>query len=185
MNTSIKQILHEGVSGIDYPYVFFKSYQASLTNAVNLYCTRVIPLTIIGVVNGLSPIACVILAFIFLKERLKKIEVIFLFLIAAGIIDVICGASKTLNPAQKTISQAPFLYIALFCNPFLIGAGIVAMRKVKHIHCYVITFWQNIVVLLMNLVLVLCLEQQIITIMSVFSVLDWFYVVMTAVCQVA
>jgi drug/metabolite transporter (DMT)-like permease len=56
------------------------------------------------VVNNLSPLACVLLAFIFLKERLKPVEIIFLLLIAAGIIDIVLGASKTQNPNEKTFS---------------------------------------------------------------------------------
>jgi len=71
---------------------------------INLFCTKVIPLTIIGVINNLSPLACVILAFIFLKEKLKPVEIIFLLLIAAGIIEIVLGASKTQNPNDKTFS---------------------------------------------------------------------------------
>jgi drug/metabolite transporter (DMT)-like permease len=59
------------------------------------------------VVNNLSPLACVLLAFIFLKERLKPVEIIFLLLIAAGIIDIVLGASKKKKKMRKPSRKLP------------------------------------------------------------------------------
>ena len=65
---------------------------------INTFASKYIPLTIIGVVNNLSPLCTVLLAYIFLGERLKIVEIVFLGLLAAGIFTIVLGEKATLNP---------------------------------------------------------------------------------------
>jgi len=74
----------------------------------------------------------VVLAYFLLKEKLKRFEIVLLFLILGGIVTVILGEEKETDQTED--SSKKILYIFLLCNPFLIGGGSVAMRKMKKFH---------------------------------------------------
>lgn len=98
INVNLKKIMYDSVNKRDYPFLVFKTLSSTVTQIINSYSSRYIPLTIIGVVNNLSPMITVLLAFIFLGERLRVLDLIFLGLLAAGIFTVVLGAKKTANP---------------------------------------------------------------------------------------
>lgn len=75
----------------------------------------------------------------------------------------------------------PYLYLALFCNPFLTAGGTIALRKVKKIHEYVISFWLNLTTLLLNLVFIFALGQQFFPVLQQMDSIDWLYSVLTGV----
>ncbi len=75
----------------------------------------------------------------------------------------------------------PFLYLALFINPFLTAGGTIALRKVKKIHEYVISFWLNLTTLIINLIFVYALGQRFMFVMQNMDGVSWFYSVMTGV----
>lgn len=106
----------------------------------------------------MSPVITVVLAYIFLKERLKPVEIVFFVLSVAGIVIIILGGSASDGVGYLTISQAPWLYVALFCNPFLTASGTIALRKIKKIHEYIVAWYLNITMMLSCLILVLCLD---------------------------
>ena len=60
-----------------------------MTNIINYSSTKYIPLTLIGIVNNMSPLICVILAFFILKERIQRFEILMLILTVCGIIVVV------------------------------------------------------------------------------------------------
>jgi drug/metabolite transporter (DMT)-like permease len=112
----------------------------------------------VGVVNNLSPVCCVVLCYFLLGETLAMKEIIFLALIVVCILDIVIFAPPAGDdPTTSSIKEAPFLYLALFMNPFLTAGGTIALRKVKKIHEYVISFWLNLTTLILNLVFVYAL----------------------------
>ena len=104
INVNFKKIMYDSVKKQDYPFLAFKTFSSTLTQIINSFSSKYIPLTIIGVVNNLSPLVTVLLAFIFLGERLRVLDLVFLGMLAAGIFTIVLGASKTANPKEKTIS---------------------------------------------------------------------------------
>lgn len=96
-----------------------------------------------------------------LGETLSRKEIIFLALIVVCIFDIVIFAPPaTADNPTKSIKQAPVLYLLLFINPFLTAGGTIALRKVKKIHEYVVSFWLNFTTLIVNLIFVYALGQQ-------------------------
>jgi hypothetical protein len=85
------------------------------------------------------------------------------------------------DPTTSSIKQAPFLYLALFINPFLTAGGTIALRKVKKIHEYVISFWLNLTTLILNLVFVYALGQNLGLVLANMDGVCWFYSVLTGI----
>lgn len=69
----------------------FRSIQGTITNVINFACAKVLPLSIIGIVNNMAPVVTVGLAYVFLGERLTLIQFIFLLLSVGGILTIIIG----------------------------------------------------------------------------------------------
>jgi len=184
INFNFKKIMVDSVKKNDYPYLTFRTLSSTLTQVINTFASKYIPLTIIGVTNNLSPLCTVVLAYIFLGERLKMLEIVFLGLLAAGIFTIVLGASKTSNPKEKTITQAPWLYVALFINPLLVASGTIISRKIKHIHEYVAAVYINISTLLFNMAIMLSYKEKLLPVLANFSSLDWVCSVMQGICFV-
>lgn len=105
INTNAKKILYDGVGKGDIFPIAFRSVQSTIFNIINFMATAVIPLVIIGVINNMSPLCCVVLCYFFLGEKLSKGELILLFLILGCIIDVVVEApDSTANNSTKSIS---------------------------------------------------------------------------------
>lgn len=60
-----------------------------MTNIINYSVTKYLPLTLIAVCNNMSPLIVCVLAFILLKEKLKKFEIVMILLTVAGIVIVV------------------------------------------------------------------------------------------------
>ena len=73
------------------------------------------------------------------------------------------------------------MYLALFINPFLTAGGTIALRKVKKIHEYVISFWLNLTTLLINLLFVYLLGQNFMFVLKNMDGVCWLYSVLTGI----
>ena len=97
----------------------------------------------IGVIQKMAPVVTVILAYIWLSERLTKIEILL------NIIAIVSSILVTVGDTQK--AGSPYTvnhYIALFfliLNPVFIGMSSVALRKMKSTSTETLTTWTNIV----------------------------------------
>jgi len=97
---------------------------------INNACVKSIPLSEIGVVNNLSPICCSVLALALLKEKMTKGQILFLILTTIGVIVVVLGKQNDYNSSPAGPS---YLYALLAINPFLTGAGNIALRKMTQL----------------------------------------------------
>jgi len=102
INVNAKRILIDEVGKGDVFPLAFRSVQGTIVNLINFAATKVVPLAIIGVVNNLSPVCCVILAYFMLGEKLKRNEIIVLGLVVICVFDIVIGA-KPSNDGTKTI----------------------------------------------------------------------------------
>ena len=93
--------------------------------------TKFIPLTIISIVNNLSPIIVCVLAFMILKEEIRKFDVIMMLLTLVGIFGTILLAAEPDEDAADPPLPMYVMYIFLLCNPFLSAGGQVAMRRMS------------------------------------------------------
>ena len=94
--------------------------------------TKYLPLTIITIISNMTGLVVYILAFLILKETIRKYDICFFLLLLLGVIACIVGGS----PDSTTTGDDPFLpyvvlYLMLIVNLFLSAGGTIAMRKMK------------------------------------------------------
>ena len=70
-----------------------RTAQGSVTNIINYSVTKFLPLTMIAIVNNLGPPITVFFAYLFLKEKLKKFDVVMISLSVAAILVVVVGGN--------------------------------------------------------------------------------------------
>lgn len=130
-----------------------------MTNIINYSVTKFLPLTMIAIVNNLGPPITVLMAFIVLKERIKKFEMLMILMTVAGILIVVIFGQNDPNSGQPQISTSTryIFFGVLFFNPFLSAFGTISMRKMKKFHEAVVSFYLNWSILLSSLAVILIL----------------------------
>jgi len=183
INVKFKSILYDDVGKKDIFPITFRSLQGTVVNIINFTAAKYISSAIVGVVNQLSQVCCVVMCYFLLGETLSRKEIIFLALIVVCIIDIVVFApSDPTNTSNKSITQLALLYLALFINPFLTAGGTIAMRKVGKLHEYVISFWLNLTTLFINLAIVYAFGgQNFKQVLNNFDGVCWFYTVLTGI----
>ena len=68
LNRNLKKETWDTITRDQSPALAFKTFTGMMTNIINYSVTKYIPLTIISIVNNLSPIIVCVLAFLILKE---------------------------------------------------------------------------------------------------------------------
>ena len=158
LNRNFYKITVKDVHRTNVPPLAFRSIQGTIVNVINFACSKSLPLSIIGIVNNMAPVVTVGLAYIFLGERLKLLEMIFLMLSVGGILTIIIGGfGQGTDSSYVTITQAPWLYSGLFTNPFLTGGGSIALRKMKSLHEMTVSWYLNATMMITSLIFVLAL----------------------------
>ena len=130
LNIQSKHVLVDEIPKSNHALLTFRSVQGSVGSLINNTCVKSIPLSEIGVVNNLSPICCSVLALTLLKEKMTKGQILFLLLTTIGIIVVVLGKQNDSNSSSAVPS---YLYVLLAINPFLTGAGSIALRKMTQL----------------------------------------------------
>ena len=90
---------------------------------MNYSVTKYIPLTIISIVNNLSPIIVCVLAFAILREQIRGFDILMMLLTLVGIFGTILLAAPSDDDAADPFLPMYVLYILLLCNPFLSAGG--------------------------------------------------------------
>ena len=73
----------------------FKTGASVTTNLIQFSITKFLPATIISIVANLAPILVVVLAFLILKEEIRKFDVLMILLTLAGIFTIILGGDSS------------------------------------------------------------------------------------------
>lgn len=155
LNKDLIKITIFGVKRDSIPGLTFRSIQGAVSRQINYAATKFLPLAIVGIVNNMSPLVTVVLAYFLLKEKLKPCEFAFLMCALCGMIPIIVGGSpSTVN--YPTLMQAPLLYAVLFANPFLTGGGTVAVRKLRKLNEFVVSWYTNLTTFLLMGIVCLC-----------------------------
>ena len=119
---------------------------------IGFTATAMIPLTMINIINNLSPLVTVVLAYFLLKERIACFELFLIMLTIIGVFDVVIFAdgddSDTTQSYNSTIVLVVWCF--LIANPFLCAGGNIAMRKMKKFHDACVAWYLNWTVVLVN-----------------------------------
>lgn len=89
VNKDLKPAVWDGVDRKSAGPLVFRSIQGTMTNIINYSVTKFLPLTLIAIVNNMSPLITLVLAFFILKEKIKKFEILMIVLTVAGVVTVI------------------------------------------------------------------------------------------------
>ena len=154
LNCGLKKAVWGGIKRDQITPLVFRSIQGAVTNAILYGTTKYLPLTIIAIINNLQPLLTVVLAYMILKEKIKKFEVVMITLsVGAVIVFSVFGAGS------ETKSESPIpiwiYYAALGVNPFLAAGATVAMRKMKKFHEAVVSWYLNWCLLATSLAVIL------------------------------
>lgn len=132
LNVNVKKETWDTVTKDQVGSLGFKTFTGTTTNMINYSVTKYIPLTIISIISNLAPIIVIVLAFLILKEVIRKFDLVMMLLTLVGIFGVILGGDSE-NEKSEEEPALPYLvlYILLMINPFLSAGGTIAMRKMK------------------------------------------------------
>ena len=93
-------------------------------------------------VQNLSPLVTVVLAFLMLNDSLTMWQFLQLAIGFAAVSLVILGGD---SETDKIYSSNLFELIMLFCNPLAVALGQICMRKMMSTSEWPVTCWVNLV----------------------------------------
>lgn len=172
VNKELKKAVWDGVDKKSAGPLVFRSIQGTMTNIINYSVTKYLPLTMIAIVNNMGPLVTLVLAYLILKERIKRFEILMIVLTVAGVLVVVIFADPNASDSSTTTTSTTFKYVlygCLFCNPILVAGGSISMRKMKKFHEAVVSFYLNWSIGLTSLVMVLALGLD----FKVIAQFDW------------
>lgn len=146
VNRELKHAVWDSIERDQVGSLVFRSVQGTLTNIINYSTAKFLPLTIIAICNNMGPLIALVLAFVILKERIKRFEVLMIVLSVCGILTVVLGGNDSTasdTGAEAGSALTVVLWTCLFINPFLTAGGSIAMRKMKKFHEAVVSFYLN------------------------------------------
>ena len=117
-------------------------------------------MTIIAIVNNMSPLIAVVLAFLILKETLKCFEIVMLIMTLGGIMVVIIAGHETSELKVLPTWGMVIVFAGLAINPFLTAGGTIVMRKMKKFHEAVVSWYLNWSILLTSTIVILSAQES-------------------------
>ena len=93
LNCDLKKQTFDGINRTNVSPLIYRTVQGSISNIINYSVARFVPSSIIAVVNQLSPIVTVALAYFILKEVIKCFDMTIMGVNLAAILVTIFGAS--------------------------------------------------------------------------------------------
>eukprot|EP00354_Favella_ehrenbergii_P007808 CAMPEP_0170453044 /NCGR_PEP_ID=MMETSP0123-20130129/1756_1 /TAXON_ID=182087 /ORGANISM="Favella ehrenbergii, Strain Fehren 1" /LENGTH=326 /DNA_ID=CAMNT_0010715283 /DNA_START=536 /DNA_END=1517 /DNA_ORIENTATION=+ len=170
MNRNVKKETWDSIECRKSGPLVFKTFTGVSTNLIQYSVTKFIPATIISIVANLAPIIVVILAFLILKETVRKFDVLMILL---GDLYHHLGGDEAAESGKATPTFPSWiLYIMLFFNPFLSAGGTVSMRKMAKFSDSVVSWYLQWGTLICSIALILPLGQGF-AIFGNFDIWDW------------
>jgi len=122
-------------------------------------------------VANLAPVIVVVMAFLVLKEVIRKFDLLMMMLTLVGIfVTILCGSSSNEDGSSEPALPYYVLYILLLINPFLSAGGTVAMRKMKKSNKSVVSWYLQWALLITSAIVMLSIGLS----FKVFAEFDWF-----------
>jgi drug/metabolite transporter (DMT)-like permease len=114
--------------------------QVSFSMFVSYYALKFFTTTSVTMVNQLSPMFTVLLAYFILKERLTIRECIVLLAAFMAVTLVILGGDEQSDQLYESNGVALAM---LFLNPVAVALGLVMMRSMRKTSEWTVTCWVN------------------------------------------
>ena len=169
VNVKLKKETWDPVSCKNVGPLAFKTGASCITNLIQFSVTMFIPATIISIVSNLAPIIVVILAFLILKEEIRKFDVLMILMTLVGIFTIILGGDSDNNDKAVPSFGYWVIYLLLFFNPFLSAGGTVAMRKAAKFGDSIVGWYLQWAMLIVSTTLILATGEG----FSIFGTFGW------------
>jgi drug/metabolite transporter (DMT)-like permease len=100
------------------------------------YSVNVLPIGLSSTINNLTPFFTLIMAYLLLKEKLKKVENFNMIASFIGVLIIVSFSNKQESASAHVVSDFEFLF-CIFLNvlsAFLVGTVNVIIRSLKDVH---------------------------------------------------
>lgn len=128
--------------------------QGNFSIAVNYMAVKFFDLTTVAMVVNCAPLITCVLSAFFLDEKIKRSDVIYLFLAFSAVSIMVFGDPNNQNKKDRPCPNL-IAIVALFFNPIAIATGNVAMRKMRKLHENVVSCWMSLSMIFVFVPLVL------------------------------
>ena len=172
LNRKLKKETFDGIKCKESGGLSFKTFTGVTTNLIKYSITKFIPATVISVVSNLAPIIVVVLAYMILKEQIRKFDLLMILLTLVGIFTIILGGHDTGDQKAEPPLPVWSLYSILMLQPFLSAGGTIAMRKMPKYSDSVIGWYLQWSILATAGLMMLIMGQDF-TIFGDFDAWDW------------
>ena len=120
------------------------------------------------------PIVVVVLAFLILLEKIRKFDLLMVFLPLVGIFVIILGGDDSNSEKAEPPFPMWIIYAILLLIPFLSAGGTIAMRKMAKFSDAVVSWYLQWATLITAFILILCLNEGF-TIFGKFDIWSWVW----------
>ena len=149
-----------------------KTFSSISTNLIKYSVTKFIPATLISIVTNLAPVVVVVLAFVILKEKIRRFDVLMIVLTLVGIFIIILGSDN--SDSGKDAPPFPYwvIYLILMAQPFLSAGGTISMRKMPKFSDAVVSWYIQWTMLIASAIIMLVLGEDF-AIFARFGAWEW------------
>ena len=103
-NKALKPAVWDGVDRASSGPLLYRSMQGCISSVINFSAAACIPLTMIAIINNMSPLVTVVLAFFILKEPIKCFEILMIVLLVSGILVVVLFSDDETSSSSSGFS---------------------------------------------------------------------------------
>jgi drug/metabolite transporter (DMT)-like permease len=115
-----------------------------------VYALKSVPIVMVSVITNTQPIFTAIFAYIFLKEKITRVETIALLTSFLGVYILVTNNGnsnrrKSTPEDEKLQNEFILGIVTLVCAPILMALGSIQTRRMKDLHEYTANFYAIVV----------------------------------------
>ena len=134
----------------------YKTVQTTASIFIQYNAMKYFSVSMTGVIYSFTPLVACMLAALLLKEKLTFYTIFSVVIVLSCVMMVLFGAEQNEAEAMETNNTALF---TLFAQPFLLGGGMIAARKMKKNHPLAVTCYSNLLLGTVSIIGVQCYEH--------------------------
>lgn len=180
LNSNLKYICYDSIDMDSIGALAFKTFQSSICIFISYNSVKYFSVSTTGTSSAMAPLVTVVLAWLFLGEKISAYTVISILIVFSSVLMIIFGVQGQ----EKANMQANTLaLVALCCMPLLLGGGQVAVRHMKKNHPLTITVFTNLVTFVVSIVAIMCFTNVDFKIFANLGLTSWLLILLAGILQ--
>jgi drug/metabolite transporter (DMT)-like permease len=147
VNRNLKYVMWDNIERSNWPSLLLRVSQQNVCLFVTFFALKSFPLTTVAITNNMASFTVVIFGYLFLAERLTRLQTASLLVAFTGVVLMILAGEEE-SPTEEIspeAMQASFWSLVTLCmNPFLISGGILAMRQMRKMNEQTMSCYMNL-----------------------------------------